>query len=292
MMALLQYNPVPRIPIGGWVSSFVTYLTDNFAGFFDGLQAILQFFVNIATGAVNSLPALVMIVIFAAIAWLVAGWRVALLTVIGFLIILGMNLWEHSMQSLGLILASTFVALLIGIPLGILAAQNKTVETIVRPILDFFQTMPAFVYLIPAILLLGLGNAPALIAVVIFAMPPAVRLTMLGIQQVSQETVEAAHAFGATPMQTLIKVELPQAFLTIMAGVNQVIMLALSMVVIAALIGADGLGADVYTGLQSLDTGKAFEGGLGIVIIAIILDRITRNIGQGRSEAGGKGGTA
>lgn len=292
MIALLQYNPVPRIPIGSWVSSFVTYLTDNFAGFFDGLQAILQFFVNVATGAVNSLPALVMIVIFAAIAWLVAGWRVALLTVIGFLIILGMNLWEHSMESLGLILASTFVALLIGIPLGILAAQNKTVETIVRPILDFFQTMPAFVYLIPAILLLGLGNAPALIAVVIFAMPPAVRLTMLGIQQVSQETVEAAHAFGATPMQTLIKVELPQAFLTIMAGVNQVIMLALSMVVIAALIGADGLGADVYTGLQSLDTGKAFEGGLGIVIIAIILDRITRNIGQGRSEAGGKGGTA
>ena len=292
MMALLQYNPVPRIPIGSWVSSFVTYLTDNFAGFFDGLQAILQFFVNIATGAVNSLPALVMIVIFAAIAWLVAGWRVALLTVIGFLIILGMDLWVHSMQSLGLILASTFVALLIGIPLGILAAQNKTVETIVRPILDFFQTMPAFVYLIPAILLLGLGNAPALIAVVIFAMPPAVRLTMLGIQQVSQETVEAAHAFGATPMQTLIKVELPQAFLTIMAGVNQVIMLALSMVVIAALIGADGLGGDVYTGLQSLDTGTAFEGGLGIVIIAIILDRITRNIGQGSSEAGGKGGTA
>ncbi len=292
MMALLQYNPVPRIPIGGWVSSFVTYLTDNFAGFFDGLQAVLQFFVNVATGAVNSLPALVMIVVFAAIAWLVAGWRVSLLTVVGFLVILGMNLWEHSMQSLGLILASTFVALLIGIPLGILAAQNKTVETIVRPILDFFQTMPAFVYLIPAILLLGLGNAPALIAVVIFAMPPAVRLTMLGIQQVSQETVEAAHAFGATPMQTLIKVELPQAFLTIMAGVNQVIMLALSMVVIAALIGADGLGADVYTGLQSLDTGKAFEGGLGIVIIAIILDRITRNIGHGSSEAGGKGGTA
>ena len=292
MMALLQYNPVPRIPIGGWVSSFVTYLTDNFAGLFDGLQAILQFFVSVATGAVNSLPALVMIVIFAAIAWLVAGWRVALLTVIGFLIILGMDLWKDSMLSLGLILASTFVALLIGIPLGILAAQNKTVETIVRPILDFFQTMPAFVYLIPAILLLGLGNAPALIAVVIFAMPPAVRLTMLGIQQVSQETVEAAHAFGATPMQTLIKVELPQAFLTIMAGVNQVIMLALSMVVIAALIGAEGLGADVYTGLQSLDTGKAFEGGLGIVIIAIILDRITRNIGQGSSEAGGKGGTA
>ena len=292
MIGLLQINPVPRIPIGSWVSSFVTYLTDNFGGFFDGVQLVLQFFVDVATGAVDSLPALVMIVIFAAIAWLVAGWRVALLTVVGFLIILGMKLWEHSMESLGLILASTFVALLIGIPLGILAAQNKTVETIVRPILDFFQTMPAFVYLIPAILLLGLGNAPALIAVVIFAMPPAVRLTMLGIQQVSRETVEAAHAFGATPMQTLVKVELPQAFTTIMAGVNQVIMLALSMVVIAALIGADGLGADVYTGLQSLDTGKAFEGGLGIVIIAIILDRITRNIGQSSSEAGGKGGTA
>ena len=292
MMALLQVNPVPRIPVGNWVASFVDYITNNFSGFFDGVQVVLEFLVSVAVGAVDSLPALIMVVIFAAIAWFVAGWRVALFTVVGLLVIMGMRLWDHSMLTLGLILASTFVALVIGIPLGILAAQNKTVETITRPILDFFQTMPAFVYLVPAILLLGLGNAPSLIAVVIFAMPPAVRLTMLGIQQVSQETVEAAHAFGATPMQTLIKVELPQAFPTIMAGVNQVIMLALSMVVIAALIGAEGLGADVYTGLQSLDTGTAFEGGLGIVIIAIIIDRITRNIGQGRSEAGGKGGTA
>ena len=176
-------------------------------------------------------------------------------------------------------------------PLGIIGAQYRTAEAIIRPVLDFMQTMPAFVYLLPAILLLGIGSAPALIAVVVFAMPPAVRLTMLGIQQVSKETVEAAQAFGATPWQTLLKVELPLALQTIMAGVNQVIMLALSMVVIAALIGAGGLGEPVYQGLSRLDIGLSFEGGMGIVVIAVVLDRITRGLGVSRSKAGKGGAT-
>ena len=194
------------------------------------------------------------------------------------------DLWEPSMLTLAQVIASTVVALLLGVPLGILAAQYKTVETIIRPVLDFMQTMPAFVYLVPAIVLLGLCSAPALIAVVVFATPPAVRLTLLGIQQVSQEIVEAAHAFGATPWQTLLKVQLPLALPTIMAGVNQVIMLSLSMVVIAALIGAGGLGEEVYLGLSRLAVDLSFEGGIGIVIIAVIIDRITRHLGSGKGN--------
>ncbi|WP_273843476.1 ABC transporter permease [Rubrobacter calidifluminis] len=295
MIALLQqgvHNYVPRIPIGGWVSDFVNYITDNFSGFFDGLSTILGGLVGAFDFVLNILPPWAMVLIFMAIALWLGGWRVMLLTLIGFGLILGMNLWDDAMTTLALVIASTAVALLIGIPVGILSAQYRTVETIVRPILDFMQTLPAFVYLVPAIILLGLGNAPGLLSVVIFAMPPAVRLTLLGLQQVPKETIEAAKAFGSTRWQTLVKVELPQAFTTIMAGVNQVIMLALSMVVIAALIGAGGLGTVVYKGLSTLDVGTSFEGGLGIVIIAIILDRITRNIGRGRQKPGGKGGLA
>lgn len=280
MLALLQTNLVPRIPLGSWVESFVDFITNAFGGFFDVLTAVLDFLINTFVSALTVPPALVMIVVFAAIAWFLASWRVALFTVLGFLLILGMDLWNDSMLTLGLVISSAVVALLLGVPLGIFGAQSRIAETSLRPILDFMQTMPAFVYLIPAIILLGLGGPPALVATVIFAMPPAVRLTMLGIQQVSKETVEAAHAFGATPWQTLLKVELPLALKTIMAGVNQVIMLALSMVVIAALIGAAGLGTVVLQGLSRLDVGLGFEGGLGIVILAIYLDRITRNIGQ------------
>jgi glycine betaine/proline transport system permease protein len=280
MPALLQTNLVPRIPLGNWVESFVQFITNTFGGFFDLLTAVLDFLINTFVSVLTVPPALVTIVVLAAIAWFLASWRVALFTVLGFLLIMGMDLWDDSMLTLGLVISSAVVALLLGVPLGILGAQSRIAETSLRPILDFMQTMPAFVYLIPAIILLGLGGPPALVATVIFAMPPAVRLTMLGIQQVSKETVEAAHAFGATPWQTLLKVELPLALKTIMAGVNQVIMLALSMVVIAALIGAAGLGTVVLQGLSRLDVGLGFEGGLGIVILAIYLDRITRNVGQ------------
>jgi glycine betaine/proline transport system permease protein len=185
------------------------------------------------------------------------------------------------MLTVALVLSSSIVALALGIPTGILAAQFRVVEALIGPILDFMQTMPPFVYLIPGVVLFGLGIVPALVVTVIFAAPPAIRLTLLGIQQVSKETVEASEAFGATPWQTLIKVELPQAMPTIMAGVNQVIMLSLSMVVIAALIGASGLGENVQRALSQLDVGHGFTAGLGIVLIAIVLDRITRHAGQG-----------
>jgi glycine betaine/proline transport system permease protein len=230
-------------------------------------------------------PALLMVAILGVIAFLLASWRVALFTVLGLVFVISLDLWAAAMETLALVLAATFVALVIGIPIGIIAAKSETVETIIRPILDVAQTMPAFVYLVPIVVLLGIGAGPALIATVVFAMPPAVRLTMLGIQQVPKDTVEAAHAFGATSWQTLFKVELPLSLKTIMAGVNQVIMLSLSMVVIAGLAGAGGLGEPVVTGLSQLDVGISFVGGVGIVVIAIMLDRITR--AMAKQDGGG-----
>lgn len=278
---------VPEIPLEGWVESFVDFITsETFEGFFDALEGFLNLLVDVLEAGLTFLPPLVMVAVFAGLAWLVSNWRIALLTAAGLLLLQGLRLWEDAMLTLALVIAATAVALVVGIPLGIVAAKSRGVETVLRPVLDFMQTMPAFVYLVPAIVLLGLGAAPALVAVVIFAMPPAVRLTMLGLQQVSKETVEAASAFGATGWQTLRKVELPLAMPTIMAGVNQVIMLSLSMVVIAALIGAGGLGEEVYQGLSRLDVGLSFEGGIGIVIIAVILDRITRTVARGKEKTG------
>jgi glycine betaine/proline transport system permease protein len=219
-----------------------------------------------------------MVAIQTEIAFFLAGWRVALFTVLGLLFVISLDLWEPAMETLALVLVATAVSLAIGIPIGIIAAKSRSIEAFIRPVLDVAQTMPAFVYLVPIVALIGIDEPPALIATVVFAMPPAVRLTMLGIQQVPTDTVEAAHAFGATPWQTLFKVELPLSLKAIMAGVNQVIMLSLSMVVIAALAGAGGLGEPVVSGLSQLDVGAAFVGGVGIVIIAIILDRVTRGL--------------
>ena len=278
MLAFLQENLIPEIPLEDWTNSVEEYITSTFGGFFDLAKDGLEGLVDVFEAVLLFPPELVMVGILSLIAFFIAGWRVALFSLNGFLLIISMRLWEVSMESLALVLASTVVALVIGIPLGILVAQSRSLESVVTPTLDVMQTMPAFVYLVPLVVLLGLGGGPALVATVIFAMPPAVRLTMLGIRQVPTNTVEAAHAFGATPLQTLRKVELPQALPTIMAGVNQVIMLALSMVVIAGLVGAGGLGDEVVRGLGRLDVGQAFVGGLGIVIIAIYLDRVSRNL--------------
>lgn len=223
-------------------------------------------------------PAL-MIALLAALAWYISGKGVGIFTILGLLLVEGMDMWDGTMETLALIITAVFIALLIGIPVGIWASKSKTVENVVRPILDFMQTMPAFVYLIPAVLFFGLGEVPGIIATLIFAMPPAVRLTNLGIRQVPEEIREAALAFGSDNKQMLFKVELPVAIPTILAGVNQTIMLALSMVVIAALIGAGGLGQPVVEGLQRLDIGLGFEGGLAIVILAVFLDRVTQSLG-------------
>ena len=279
MVALLQ--SIPQIPIAKWVNSAISWIIGNFGGAFDVLNSAIEGVVNALSFLLTVPPTLVMIVILAVIAFFLSGWRIALFAVLGLLLVVSLGLWSLTMTTLSLILVATTVCLAIGIPIGILAAKSPRLEEISLPILDLMQTMPAFVYLVPFVFLLGLGAGPALLATVIFATPPAVRLTMLGIQQVPKETVEAAHAFGSTPMQTLFKVELPLSLGSIRAGVNQVIMLSLSMVVIAGLVGFEGLGKPVVEGLQTLDVGLAFEGGIGIVVLAIILDRVTRGIGGG-----------
>jgi glycine betaine/proline transport system permease protein len=282
MLALAQSNVIPRIPLAEWIQSGVDWVTTNFDELFDFLTEAIDGFVGVLNYLLLSPPELVMVGILTVIALLLAGWRVALFTAVGLVFIISLGLWEEAMITLALVLAATVVCLIIGIPVGIVAAKNRGVEAAVRPILDFMQTMPAFVYLVPVVVLLSLGNPPAIIATVVFAMPPAVRLTMLGIQQVPRETVEAAHAFGATPWQTLLKVELPLSLRSIMAGINQVIMLSLSMVVIAGLAGAGGLGVPVLQGLGQLNVGLSFVGGVGIVILAVILDRITRGMERGK----------
>ena len=285
MLAFLQSELIPSIPLDEWTESAVEWITDTFDGAFDVLSSAIDAVVGSLEYLLLSPPELIMVAILGVIALLLAGWRVALFTVLGLVFVISLDLWEAAMQTLALVLAATVVALVIGIPIGIIAAKSEAVEAVIRPILDVAQTMPAFVYLVPTVVLLGIGAGPALIATVIFAMPPAVRLTMLGIQQVPKDTVEAAHAFGATSWQTLTKVELPLSLRTIMAGVNQVIMLSLSMVVISGLVGAGGLGEPVVAGLGQLDVGISFVGGLGIVVIAIMLDRITRALARRDRES-------
>jgi glycine betaine/proline transport system permease protein len=283
MVALLQ--SIPQIPIDKWVNSAISWIIGNFGDAFNVLNSVIEGLVNALSFVLTTPPPLVMIVILAVIAYFLSGgWRMTLFTVIGLLIVISIGLWNDTMLTLSLILVATTACLIIGIPIGIVAAKSRRLEEAFLPILDLMQTMPAFVYLVPFVFLLGLGAGPALLATVIFATPPAVRLTMLGIQQVPKETVEAAHAFGSTPMQTLFKVELPLSLSSIRAGVNQVIMLSLSMVVIAGLVGFEGLGSPVVTGLQQLNVGLAFEGGIGIVVLAIILDRVTRGLGGGRAR--------
>jgi glycine betaine/proline transport system permease protein len=285
MLAFLQSEFVPSIPLDEWTESAVDWITDNFDGAFDVLDSAIDLVVNSLEYVLLAPPALLMVAVLGVIAFVLAGWRVALFTVLGLVFVISLDLWEAAMQTLALVLAATVVALVIGIPIGIIAAKSEALESAIRPVLDVAQTMPAFVYLVPIVVLLGIGAGPALIATVIFSMPPAVRLTLLGIQQVPKDTVEAAHAFGATPWQTLFKVELPLSLKTIMAGVNQVIMLSLSMVVIAGLAGAGGLGEPVVTGLSQLNVGISFVGGVGIVVIAIMLDRVTR--AMARQDGGG-----
>jgi glycine betaine/proline transport system permease protein len=232
----------------------------------------------------GSYPWLVVIVLLTILAYLCGGYGLALFTVLGNLLIVSMGYWDSTMETLALVIASTFFALLIGIPAGIGSARSSAVNSAIRPFLDFMQTMPAFVYLIPAVLFFGLGRVPGAIATLIFAMPPAVRLTALGIRQVPQEVVEAAQAFGATPRQMLLKAQLPIAMPTILAGLNQTIMLALSMVVIGGMIGAGGLGEDVLSGITQMKIDVGFESGVAVVILAIFLDRVTQRLGGARSS--------
>lgn len=273
------------IPIGEWVSDAVDWIQSNFTGVLDGISEAIEFVIdNFEDGLLAIPPLLLALLIVALAAWRVS-WKFGIFALVSMLLIFGMDIWEETVSTLALVIGSSALALLIGIPIGISMARSDVIEAIVRPVLDFMQTMPPFVYLIPAAIFFGLGKVPGAIATLVFAMPPAVRLTNLGIRQVSPEHVEAGLAFGCTARQLLFKVQLPLAMPSIMAGVNQTIMLALSMVVIASMIGAGGLGNTVLTGIQRLNVGLGFEGGLGVVLLAILLDRITQSFGARRKAA-------
>lgn len=271
--------------IGSGVEAIIDWLTINLEPVFDALSAMLDTIMAGFEGALLFPPTIVTIILLSLLAWWIAGRGVGIFSLIGLFLIESMGYWEETMVTLSQVGTSALVALIIGIPIGIWASRNNAVHQVIRPILDFMQTMPAFVYLIPAVMFFSLGAVPGVVATVIFSMPPAVRLTNLGIRQVDEEVVEAAQAFGSTKRQLLFKVQLPLATPTILAGVNQTIMLALSMVVIAAMIGAGGVGGVVYKGITTVQVGTGFEGGIAIVILAIFLDRITQALGAGGQQS-------
>ncbi|WP_223640738.1 ABC transporter permease [Planococcus sp. 4-30] len=267
------------LPLEEWTNRFVDdWLLPVTGEFFDSISEGLRTFVDGVTDLMIATPPVLLVLILIIIAWKFSGKGLALFALLGSLYLGSVDLWEAAMQTVAIVIVSTLISIIIGIPLGILAATNKTMATLVRPILDFMQTLPSFVYLIPAILLFGLGNVPAVIATFVFATPPAVRMTTLGIQQVPADVVEASKAFGSTKWQLLYKVQLPLALPSIMAGINQTMMLALSMAVIASMIGAPGLGSVVLEGISTVNVGLGLTGGLGIVVLAIIMDRITQGL--------------
>ena len=280
MKALLEQITNNKIPVGQWGKEFFSFLTRNFEWFFDsiarGLTSALEELVNIMLW----FPPLILVVLFAVLAhYLQKSWKLAIGTALGLLFIVNQGLWRETVETLVLVIAATTASMAIGVPVGIWAAHNDRGYRMLHPLLDLMQTMPTFVYLIPVLILFGLGPAPGLIVTVIFAAPAPIRLTHLGITSVPRPLIEAGQAFGASKWQLLWKVELPSALPTIMAGLTQCIMLSLSMVVIAALIGASGLGTPVVRGLNSLNIPLGIEAGLAIVILAIILDRVCR-VGQ------------
>ena len=274
-----------RLPLRDWVDAGIDYLSTEFAGVFDALNWFVETVTEQLIVWLEAVPVLAFIVVIGLLAWRLSGWRVGLFSVLGLALTANIGLWSAFVATLALVLSAELIVVLIGLPLGIAAALSDTAEGFMKPGLDFMQTMPAFVYLIPAVIFFGIGIVPGVIATVIFAMPPLVRLTNLGIRQVPHELVEAADAFGATTWQKLVKVQLPTAVPTIMAGVNQSIMLGLSMVVIAAMIGADGLGRDVLRSINTLNLGLGFEAGLAVVIMAVILDRMTQGFNRRSPEA-------
>ncbi|MFC2007397.1 ABC transporter permease [Chloroflexota bacterium] len=274
--------PELYFPLGDWINIIVDWLTINLAPFFDAITVGIRIPLVALEHFLWWLPWWLVIIVFAGVAWKTAGWKISLLATLGLLFIGILGQWDATMTTLAIIITSVLVALLIGIPFGILAGRNDRAELSIRPVLDFMQTMPAFVYLIPAVFFFGLGKVPAVVATFIYAVPPCIRLTNLGIRQVSAEVVEAGQSFGCTPTQLLFKIQLPLALPSIMAGVNQTIMMALAMVVICSMIGAAGLGLEVLRGIQRLDVGYGFIAGISIVIIAIIIDRVTQSLGKSR----------
>lgn len=275
MSGILDGDFLPSIPVGDRFTDLVDWFNDTFGWLLSIINdVLLQLYEWLADG-LNAIPEMVAILLLAALASWLRGWRFGLFSLLSLALIGGMGLWGETMDTLALTLVAATLAMAIAVPLGILAALSKIASQLVRPLMDFMQTMPAFVYLIPALFFFSIGVVPGIVSTIVFAMPPGVRLTELGIREVDPEIVEAGHAFGAPPRRILTEIQIPLALRTIMAGVNQVIMLSLSMVVIAGMVGAGGLGELVYQGVTRFQLGLGFEAGLAVVVIAIYLDRLT-----------------
>ena len=273
----MDWPNIPKIPVGDTAELVFDWLKSNARWLFDGLSAVMDWLIAGVLWALQAPPPLAIIAAFVALTWtLQRSWKICLLVFLGFLFILNQDYWEETTESLALVLSSCVVCMGLGVPIGIWLAHRPRAYAAISPVLDLMQTLPTFVYLIPAIIFFGLGMVPGLIATVIFVLPAPIRLTYLGVSTTPTTLLEAATAFGATPGQRLWKVELPYAFPQIMAGLNQTIMLSLSMVVIAAYVGADGLGKPVVQALSRVDTSLGFESGIVIVVVAIVLDRMLR----------------
>jgi glycine betaine/proline transport system permease protein len=273
---------MPSIDVGAPVGALVDWLTTHFGPLFSVISAIMLGLLDAVLVVLTAPSPFIVTLVLVALALLERKWGFGLFTLVAFLLIQAMGLWVEAMQTLALVVVATIFAVAIGVPTGIWAARSRQASAIVRPVLDFMQTLPVFVYLIPAVFFFGIGPVPGVIATLVFAIPPAVRLTELGIRSVDKEVVEASVAFGAKPRQMLREVQLPLALPSIMAGVNQTLMLALSCVVIAGLVGSGGLGAVVVRGISTLDVGAGFEGGLAVVFLAIYLDRLTSALAKPR----------
>ncbi len=272
------------IPLNVWVDDGLAWVVDNFRPFFQAVRVPIDSTLGGIEAALLAVPAPLMLLILGLLAWQSSGRTLAIGTVLSFVLIGLIGAWPEAMVTLSLVLTSVFFCMLIGLPLGIAVARSDRLNTAVRPLLDAMQTTPAFVYLVPVVMLFGIGNVPGVVVTIVFALPPLIRLTNLGIRQVRPDLIEASRSFGASPWQLLTKVQLPLAMPTIMAGVNQTLMLSLSMVVIASMIAVGGLGQMVLRGIGRLDMGLATVGGVGIVLMAIVLDRMTQAMGKARDS--------
>jgi glycine betaine/proline transport system permease protein len=266
-----------KIPIGRWMADFVEFLNDYLFWLFDGFTVALEYVFELTSFALLSIPAFAIIALVAGLAyWLHRSWKISLFIVVSMLLIINLGYWDDTMETLSLVIWSTLLCVCIGVPVGIAAAHRPRLWVSIRPILDMMQTIPTFVYLIPALTLFGLGPVPGVVATVIFVVPAPIRLTYLGIVSTPSPIIEAAESFGATKKQLLWKVEIPSAMPNIMAGLTQTIMLSLSMVVIASMVAAPGLGIPILRAINQVNPAKGFEAGIAIVIVAIIMDRVCK----------------
>ncbi|WP_418116654.1 glycine betaine/L-proline ABC transporter permease ProW [Variovorax sp. 350MFTsu5.1] len=274
------------LPVESWINSGLGWVVEHFRPFFQTVRLPIDGTLNWIEGLLTGLPTLAMIALIGLLAWQFAGRALAIGTTVALLLVAMLGIWPEAMVTLSLVLTSLVFCMAVGLPLGVLLASSDRAQRVMRPVLDAMQTTPAFVYLVPVVMLFGIGNVPGVIVTIVFALAPLVRLTNLGLRQVRPDLIEAARAYGASPWQMLVKVQLPLAMPSIMAGINQALMLSLSMVVIASMIAVGGLGQMVLRGIGRLDMGLATVGGLGIVLLAISLDRLTQAMGKSRRSAG------